>query len=710
MCVSLLAALGRVRSFLVLLAALASGALLGQPVKVVPQRMVLVGGEASAFSVQVPGCAGGPWEWTVPDPRGGTVDKASGSYQAPRVEEPSLFQVKVTSPFRVGARGEATINVLPRSLFERSHTGRGADGVDPCSEAFPFLIPGAGRRFGPNAKVGCWYPAHPLKPCRRLVAGFNLPVTLRWEPVEGAEAELLSFREGDEVRCLDVTGRGSETLRLRARVSGGALEALRHAFDDCSAWKSLGRAFTIGVRGMVPFAGRASAEGGSCGPGGGATFREPAGIVLRGGGLHNPATFVVADPGSHTLHTLSREGEADGGWGCDGERGYRDGGPGEARFDHPTFLAAMRGFQSLDPYRTSNAFLLSDSGNHVIRRVDALGEVSTLAGTPGEAGHRDADDPRQALFNNPQGLVMDGAGTLFVADQGNHALRRISKAGQVTTLAGGVGLEGFQDGFGPQARFSHLVGLTEADGYLYGVDGHAVRRVSKEGEVVTILGAPDRPGFLDDWERGTAALAGVPCLDRPSGILALGRRLYLADQGNHAVREFDLAAGTLKTLAGDPQHPQTRYGLLRDGLDAPLDPAYAAVGMPRGLAACESGDLYVCTGTCVARICRQGLPEIAPGPELRLEPPTVKAGEAFQVYFRVPTRPPGAGESRPLTFWVEFRNADGTVAGRQEGAGLGDRWLGCQGCFFRSGEGTVILRSLTDQGYSLGARKSVQVR
>ena len=368
-----------------------------------------------------------------------------------------------------------------------------------------------------------------------------------------------------------------------------------------------------------------------------------------------------------------------------------------------------RWFRVPAPYQYSSAFLVSDSGNQVIRKVDAEGRVSTLAGTPGQAGHRDAIDPRQALFNNPQGLVMDCDGAVFVADQGNQVLRRISREGQVTTLAGAPGVAGSQDGPGPSARFSHLVGLTEcADGNLYVVDGHALRRVTKQGEVVTVLGTPSQPGFLDDWQAGTAALAGVPCLRGPSGLCAAWKRLWIADQGNHAVREYDISAGTLKTLVGDPQQPQVRFGLLRDGLEGPLDPAHACLEKPRGLALCEAGDLYVATGACLARICRQGLPATSGQPVLWVEAASAATGKAFSVSFSVPTRE-GQGESRSLTFVLECRNADGTVASRQAGSGLGDRAMAGQGLFTQPGPGTLRLSCVTDQGCCLGARMTLQV-
>ena len=658
-----------------------------------PKQQVLVGGETCTFDAGAPGV----WHWQVLEPDGGVVDPNTGRYQAPPVERATRFHLRATRATDPPVRGETFVTVLPRGCFER----QGTQGP----EALPFLLPGTHRRFGQEGLVQDWFPDH-LAPIPRLIAGYGIPVTVHWEHVDGTERELLSYREGDQTRCQEVTGLSSATFTFQGRVSGCTLEALWHG----NGWRALLRSVCIGIRGMVPFAGDPAAEPGSGdGPSEVARFRTPVGLAVLGGGLHCPTRFVVADPGSHMLRALSRDGEAEGGWGLEGERGCRDGGAEEARFDQPAFVAVNRWFEDGAPCQYSHAFVVSDSGNHLIRKVDDQGRVATLAGLPGQRGFRDADEPRQALFDDPQGLVMDRNGNVFVADRGNKVIRRLARGGPVTTLAGAPGESGAQDGQGAQARFTRLGGLTQgSDGNLYVVDGHALRQVTLEGRVTTVLGVVERPGFRDDWASGQANLGGVPCLNNPSGVCAGWQRLFIADQGNHAVRDFEFATGTLRTLAGDPGAPRIRGGLLRDGLDGPLDPAYATLAAPRALAVCECGDLYVSTGTRLMRICQQGLPPPAV-PRLNLEQPSVAAGEPLQVNFWVPTL--GTGEaSQPLKFRVDFINPDGTLAERQEGSGFGDRWLGCRGVLTKPGSAMVQLRCVTDQGVTFGVRKTVPVQ
>jgi DNA-binding beta-propeller fold protein YncE len=89
-------------------------------------------------------------------------------------------------------------------------------------------------------------------------------------------------------------------------------------------------------------------------------------------------------------------------------------------------------------------------GGHRVRRVTSGGEVTTVAGT-GERGYRDGPAD-QALFNIPQGVAVDAAGAIYVADSGNHVIRRIDPGGTVATLAG-TGEPGYRDGLGREAQF-----------------------------------------------------------------------------------------------------------------------------------------------------------------------------------------------------------------------------------------------------------------
>ena len=586
------------RLLLTALGVLSAAASLRAGVRVEPWAPVLVAGETLTFRAhgEAPGAC--VWRWSLVEPEGGCVDPGTGQYQAPEVPEPRTFHVRTSLADHPERYGEAAVTVLPRGLFEDQSPGA------PCPAAtFPFLLPGQDRRFGAGFLVRYGTLPLPCSPCGTKVVEYGQPVTLTWAKPGSTHRALLTYREGQAMRCLEVTGRDSVTLCPRGRISACHLEVLAHG-PRPGTWVSACTRFCISVQGVMPFAGEAE---------NGTTLREPVGLMMLGGDLFVPMRLVVADAVSHRLLALSGSGEVQTAWGRDLEAGHRDGPPEEARFNQPTFLTVDRRVKD-PPGQHSCGFLVADSGNHVLRKVDGRGEVSTLAGTPGLAGFLDAARPGQARFNRPQGLVMDDQGWVFVADQGNHVVRRVAPDGRVSTLAGMPGQPGTRDGQGREARFSRLVGLTEAlDGNLYVVDGHALRRVAKDGTVTTVLGDPERPGFQDRLEpRALDDRVGRPCLCSPGGVRAHGRCLVIADRGNHALRAFDRVTGALRTLAGDPGCPELRFGSLREGGAAePLKAGGATLREPRGLAVGENGGLWVSTGTCVVWVSPPSLPRPA---------------------------------------------------------------------------------------------------
>lgn len=123
---------------------------------------------------------------------------------------------------------------------------------------------------------------------------------------------------------------------------------------------------------------------------------------------------------------------------------------------------------------------VADSGNHTIRRIGPDGSVTTVAGEPGEAGS--ADGPaRAARLNTPAGIDVNAKGELFIADSGNHTIRMLTTDGRLITIAGLAGVAGYADGSGSAARFAGPVGVkVTADGSLLIADtsNHVIRQLS----------------------------------------------------------------------------------------------------------------------------------------------------------------------------------------------------------------------------------------
>jgi len=142
---------------------------------------------------------------------------------------------------------------------------------------------------------------------------------------------------------------------------------------------------------------------------------------------------------------------------------------------------------------------VADTFNHTIRKITAGGSVSTYAGVPGVSGFDDGVGTA-ALFNQPGGLALDSAGTLYVADTGNNTIRAITPAGAVTTLAGLPTVAGLEDGVGTAALFNQPKDLSrDAAGNIYVADfgNAALRVISPAGAVstlnLTLVATPTTP-------------------------------------------------------------------------------------------------------------------------------------------------------------------------------------------------------------------------
>lgn len=239
--------------------------------------------------------------------------------------------------------------------------------------------------------------------------------------------------------------------------------------------------------------------------------------------------------------------------GSTGGRGTADGSPAVARFDRPAGIAVDA---------QGNAFV-ADLAAHTIRRIAADGRTSTLAGTPGLPGDADGQGAT-ARFKAPTAVVLDGAGGVFVADTGNHTIRRVTAEGVVSTVAGtagqaGAGVAGQPAGTtsGPAllSRFNSPSALARDGDRLFIADtlNHQIR-VLQAGQVKTHAGT------------GTAGAAVVtetnPLMarfNRPAGLAlrASDKLLFVLDAGNCVLRGIN-SAGTVGLMAGHNGDCQTR--------------------------------------------------------------------------------------------------------------------------------------------------------
>ncbi len=307
----------------------------------------------------------------------------------------------------------------------------------------------------------------------------------------------------------------------------------------------------------------------------GAQFSSPEGVAADLSG-----NVFVADTANHTIRKLSPSGAVGNVSTLAGSAGsgpgFTDGVAGSlARFSSPSSLAIV----GTDLY-------VADTGNEVVRKIDASAFVTTLAGSALVAGYADGTGT-SAQFDGLKGIGADGI-SLYVADTQNHAVRKVTTAAVVTTVAGNPPRGGTTDSTGVYARFRAPAGAAVIGDYTYVVDtgNHTIRRINKSGVVTTFAGSPGVSGYTDG--AGTGAL-----FHDPQGIAAVGSDLYVADSGNHAIRKVD-SSGTVTTFAGAAPSSPVRDFVDGTGTAARFD-------TPKGIASDDSSLFVADTGNHAVR-------------------------------------------------------------------------------------------------------------
>ena len=278
--------------------------------------------------------------------------------------------------------------------------------------------------------------------------------------------------------------------------------------------------------------------GGDGGPATQAPLRWPGGIAVDGDGniyIAESGSGLIrkVDAASGVINTIAGTGE----WGYGGD----DGPATQAKLHNPRGVAVDG---------DGNVYI-ADGGNNRIRKVDAAtGTISTIAGTGEEGYSGDGGPATQAQLNHPLDVEVDGGGNVYIADLSNNHIRKVDAAGTISTIAG-TGEEGYSGdgGSATQVQLSgpHGVAL-DAAGNLYIGDyyNHRVRKVdAATGTISTIAGTGER-GYSGDGGPATEAQ-----LDEASGVAVDSYgNVYIADTGNHRIRKVDAATGTISTLAG----------------------------------------------------------------------------------------------------------------------------------------------------------------
>lgn len=285
---------------------------------------------------------------------------------------------------------------------------------------------------------------------------------------------------------------------------------------------------------ITTFAGTAGVAATVDGTGTAAQFSNPYSVAVDPAG-----NFYVADPSAHVIRKITASGVVTTFAGTPGSAGNADGLGAAARFNGPQGVAVDG----------SGNVYVADTNNHTIRGISQSGNVLTLAGTAGSVGSIDGNGTA-ARFNYPYGLVIDSFGTIYVSDTFNHMIRRVALNGTVSTMAGVAGVRGTTDGTGAGARFAYPTGIAvDAQAFVYVADSQngTIRKINQGNAVTTYAGTPGSFGTADG-----AALT-VARFNQPNGVAVDSTGVvYVADTFSHTIRRITTAGevGTLAGLAG----------------------------------------------------------------------------------------------------------------------------------------------------------------
>ena len=340
------------------------------------------------------------------------------------------------------------------------------------------------------------------------------------------------------------------------------------------------------ARVVTTMAGSFSATAGYLdGTGNAARFNQPQGISVDLSG-----NVYVADTFNETIRKITADGEVTALAGSPNNPTPEaaNGTPGEpsgAPFD-------VDGTGAAATFNLPSALAVDKAGNVYvadgdIRKITPDGVVTTLAGSPGAAGVGSADGTGPAAqFDGPQGIAVDASGNIYVADNGNDTIRKVTPIGVVTTLAGTAGVRGSADGTGSAAQFFSPMGLAvDWSGNVYVADqaNGTIRKIFPNGAVTTLAGSSGIDGVGNADGTGAAAQ-----FRGPSGVAVDGGgNVYVADTGNNEIRMVT-PAGVVTTLAGAGPPADSNNFSFADGTGAA-----AQFNWPASIAVDPVGNIYV---------------------------------------------------------------------------------------------------------------------
>ncbi|HTC76167.1 MAG TPA: Ig-like domain repeat protein [Edaphobacter sp.] len=232
---------------------------------------------------------------------------------------------------------------------------------------------------------------------------------------------------------------------------------------------------------------------------------------------------------------------------------------------------------------TGNLYI-AETGNHIIRKVDSTGNITTIAGTGTQGFSGDAGPATSATLDSPQGIALDTKNNLYIADTHNHRVRKLNlTTGIITTIAGAT--PGFSGdtalATSAQLNLPTALALDAADNLYFADTGnHRIRKITATTGIITTIAGNGTQGFSGDAGPAIAAT-----IDSPTGLaLDTANNLYLADTHNHRVRKITATTGIISTIAGTGAQ-----GFSGDTTAS----TSATLALPHGITIDSAGNLYL---------------------------------------------------------------------------------------------------------------------
>jgi sugar lactone lactonase YvrE len=412
---------------------------------------------------------------------------------------------------------------------------------------------------------------------------------------------------------------------------------------------------------VTTYAGTAGIKGSIDGTGSAALLSNPAGVAVDSQG-----NVFVADSENNNIRMIAPGGVVTTYAGTKNSIGSKDGTGAAAQFFYPEGIAVD----------SSDNVYVADPGNDTIRMIAPGGVVTTLAGTPTVAGSSDGTGGG-ALFNSPEGVAVDGSGNIYVADSGNDTIRLITAGGVVTTLAGKAQFSGNGDGTGSAARFANPNGISvDGAGNIYVADTYnsVIRKVTPAGVVTTLAGSP---GSFSGTSDGTG---NAVRFFLPYGIAAdSAGDVYVADTENCTIRygtapvgpsisiqplSLTLIAGSdLVLTVGASGSPPLTYQWLFNG--TPISGATRSVYVRTNVQTADAGAYTVNVTDGAANVTTSNAATLtvdpAPVSSITKQPETQTVNAGATVVFTV-------ADSAPSTYQWQFNGVNLSDSGAISGS------------------------------------------